>query len=164
MPSFRIWNFDKETNKAELRLNLNLFAKKRDRAEVRQATYKCQVDKYFNKRVKHRSFQPSDLILREVTVATKELNAEKLGWTCKGHIKLSKFPGHGLIGWKTWVEKCSLTLGTLSTWRSTTNCFLGRHFLGCHADKVAYSSIYYHRQSPWNCDCYFNEIANFSKL
>ena len=79
MPSFRTMNFDKEINEAELRLNLELFIKRRKRVEVRLAAYKHQVAKYFNRRVKHMSFQPGDLVLREVTLAIKKFNAGKLG-------------------------------------------------------------------------------------
>ena len=68
-------NFDKKTNEAELRLNLNLRIERRERAEVRQVAYKHQVTKYYNKMVKHKSFQPCDLVLKKVTLSTKELNA-----------------------------------------------------------------------------------------
>ena len=81
MPSLRISYFNKEINEIELRLNLDILDEKRERAEVRQITYKHQVDKYYNRRVKHRSFLPSDLVLRKVTPSTKELNAKKLGPT-----------------------------------------------------------------------------------
>ena len=40
MPSFRTSNFNNENNEAELRLNIDLLDKKRERAEMRQATYK----------------------------------------------------------------------------------------------------------------------------
>ena len=43
MPSFRTSNFDKENNEVELRLNLELLDKKRERTEVCQAAYKHQV-------------------------------------------------------------------------------------------------------------------------
>ncbi|GFS34125.1 hypothetical protein Acr_00g0032390 [Actinidia rufa] len=42
-------NFDKKINEVELRLNLDLFDKKRERAEVHQAAYKNQVVKYYNR-------------------------------------------------------------------------------------------------------------------
>ena len=73
-------NSNEETNEAELRLNLDLLTKKRERVEIYQAAYKRQVAKYFNRRVKHRSFQPNNLVLREVTLDTKELHTEKSMW------------------------------------------------------------------------------------
>ena len=48
---------------------------------MRQAAYKHQVTKYYNKRVKHKSFLLSDLVLRRVTLSTKELDARKLDLT-----------------------------------------------------------------------------------
>ena len=59
MPSFRTSNFDKENNEIELRLNLDLLDERRERAEVRQATYKLQVTKYYNKKS---SIDPSSLV------------------------------------------------------------------------------------------------------
>ena len=39
IPSFRTSNFNNKNNKTELRLNLDLFDEKRERAEVRQEAY-----------------------------------------------------------------------------------------------------------------------------
>ncbi|GFZ11448.1 hypothetical protein Acr_22g0008460 [Actinidia rufa] len=66
MPNFRTSNFDREINEAELRLDLDLLEEKREKAELRQVAYKCQVAKYYNQRVKHRSFLSGDLVLRKV--------------------------------------------------------------------------------------------------
>ncbi|XP_057461085.1 uncharacterized protein LOC130751495 [Actinidia eriantha] len=89
MPNFRTSNFDKENN-IELRLNLDLLNEKREMAELRQVAYKCQVTKYYNQRVKHRSFLLGDLVLRKVTLSTKEPNAGKLGPTWEGPYKVIK--------------------------------------------------------------------------
>ncbi|GFZ19883.1 hypothetical protein Acr_28g0005880 [Actinidia rufa] len=99
MPSFRISNFDKESNEAELRLNLDLLEEKRENAELHQMAYKCQVAKYYNLRVRHRSFLSSDLVLRKVTLPTKEPNAGKLGPTWEGPYKVVKVsrPGDLLV-------------------------------------------------------------------
>ncbi|GFS29093.1 hypothetical protein Acr_00g0005320 [Actinidia rufa] len=48
MPSYKPSNFDNNINEVELRLNLDLFDEKRERAEVRQDAYKHQVAKYYN--------------------------------------------------------------------------------------------------------------------
>ena len=79
--NFRTSNFNKENNKSELRLNLNLLDEKRERAELCQEAYKHQVAKYYNQRVKHKSFLLGDLVLRKVTLSIKEPNAGKLGPT-----------------------------------------------------------------------------------
>ena len=90
MSNFKISNFDKENNKIELRLNLDLLDEKRERVELRQATYKYQVTKYYNQRVKHKSFLPSDLVLRKVTLSTKEPTSRKFGPTWEGPYKVIK--------------------------------------------------------------------------
>ena len=79
MPNFRTSNFDKKNNEIELRLNLDLLDEKRERAVVCQTTYTHQVTKYYNQRVKHRSFLLGDLVLRKVTLTTKGPNVGKLG-------------------------------------------------------------------------------------
>ena len=100
MPSFRTSNFDKDSNDGELRLNLDLLEEKREQAGIRQAAYKHQVAKYFNQRVKHRSFLPGDLVLRKVTLSTKEPNAGKLGPTWEGPYKVVKVTRPGTY----WLE------------------------------------------------------------
>ncbi|GFY87521.1 hypothetical protein Acr_05g0011600 [Actinidia rufa] len=100
MPSFRTSNFDEESNESELRLNLDLLEERREKADLRQAAYKCQVAKYYNQRVKHRSFLPADLVLRKVTQSTKEPNAGKLGPTWEGPYKVVKVSRPGTY----WLE------------------------------------------------------------
>ncbi|XP_057485849.1 uncharacterized protein LOC130772126 [Actinidia eriantha] len=90
IPSFKTSSFDKESNEAELRLNLDLLDERRERAEVRQAFHKHQVAKYYNQRVKHMSFLLGDLVLRKVILSIKELNAGKLGLTWEGTYKVVK--------------------------------------------------------------------------
>ncbi|GFS38896.1 hypothetical protein Acr_00g0060030 [Actinidia rufa] len=100
MPSFRVSTFNKETNEAELRLNLDLLEERRESAQLRQTAYKCQVAKYYNQRVRHRSFLPGDLVLRKVTLSTKEPNAGKLGPTWEGPYKVIKVSRPGTY----WLE------------------------------------------------------------
>ncbi|GFY94938.1 hypothetical protein Acr_10g0003230 [Actinidia rufa] len=90
MPNFRTSNFDKENNEIELRLNLDLLDEKKEMAELRKAAYKCRVAKYYNQRVKHWSFFLGDLVLRKVTISTKEPNVGKLGPTWEGPYKVIK--------------------------------------------------------------------------
>ena len=103
MPSFRTLNFDKEINEVELRLNLDLFDARKEQVEVCQAAYKHQVVKYYNLRVKHISFLPGDLVLRKVTLSTKELTAGKVGPTWEGPYKVVKVYRSGMY----WLEDMS---------------------------------------------------------
>ncbi|GFZ02408.1 hypothetical protein Acr_15g0010160 [Actinidia rufa] len=90
MPSLRTLNFDKKNNEVELRLNLDLLAKKMEQAKVRQAAYKHQVAMSYNQKVKHRPFLLGNLVLRKVTLSTKELNTGKLGPTWEGLYRVIK--------------------------------------------------------------------------
>ena len=95
--------FDQENNETNLRLNLDLLDKKRKRAKVHQATFKHQVANYYNQRVKHISFLPGDLVLRKVTLFTKEPNSGKLGPTWEGPYKVVKVFRSGTY----WLEDMS---------------------------------------------------------
>ena len=79
MPIFKTSNFDKENNEIELRLNL--LDEKREMAKLCQVAYKCRVAKYYNQMVKCQSFLPGNLVLRKVTLSTKEPNVGKVGPT-----------------------------------------------------------------------------------
>ncbi|GFY95690.1 hypothetical protein Acr_10g0010750 [Actinidia rufa] len=74
--SFRTSNFNKENNKAKLRLNFDLLDEKRE------------------------PFLPGDLILRKVTLSTMKPNAGKLGFTWEGPFKVVKVSRLGTY----WLE------------------------------------------------------------
>ncbi|GFY95599.1 hypothetical protein Acr_10g0009840 [Actinidia rufa] len=88
---------------AKRSLNLDLLDEKREMAELRQAAYKCWVAKYYNQKVKHRYFLPDDLVLRKVTLSTKELNVGKLGPTREGPYNIIKASKLGTY----WLEDLS---------------------------------------------------------
>ena len=90
MPSFRISNFDKKNNEIELILNLDLLDEKTERTKICQASYKHQVAKYYNQRIKHKSFLLGNLVLRKVILAIKEPNAGKFGPTWEDPYKVVK--------------------------------------------------------------------------
>ncbi|GFS34966.1 hypothetical protein Acr_00g0037010 [Actinidia rufa] len=100
VPSFRTLNFNEKGNEGELRLNLDLLDEKRERAELHQAAYKSRIAKYYNERVKHRSFLPGDLVLRRVTLSTRDPSAGKLGPTWEGPYKVIKVSRPGTC----WLE------------------------------------------------------------
>ena len=53
-------------------------------AMVRNAEYKRRMAKYYNSRVKPRSFQPGDLVLKKVILATKDSREGTLGPNWEG--------------------------------------------------------------------------------
>ncbi|GFS36997.1 hypothetical protein Acr_00g0049130 [Actinidia rufa] len=100
VPSFRTLNFNEKGNEGELRINLDLLDEKRESSELRQAAYKGRIAKYYNERVKHRSFLPGDLVLRRVTLSTRDPRAGKLGPTWEGPYKVIKVSRPGTC----WLE------------------------------------------------------------
>ena len=54
--SLRVKNHDPIINEEELRINLDLVEEVREMVVVQNAEYKCCMMKFYNSRVKHRSF------------------------------------------------------------------------------------------------------------
>jgi hypothetical protein len=72
LTSFRTNSYDEESNNSQLRLNLDLLDKPRDQAEARTKMYQQRMARYYDRRVKHIEFEVGDLVLRKVTLATKD--------------------------------------------------------------------------------------------
>ncbi|GFS31891.1 hypothetical protein Acr_00g0019780 [Actinidia rufa] len=80
----------KKTMRSSCALTSTYLMKKEKKPICVQAAYKCRVARYFNQSVKHRSFLPTDLVLRKVTLSTKEPSEGKLGPTWEGPYKVTK--------------------------------------------------------------------------
>ena len=78
IPSYRVASYNEQENAKALRVGLDLVEERRDRAFVRAAANKQRVSQYYNKKVKHRSFQVGDLILKAVNQSTKDPSHGKL--------------------------------------------------------------------------------------
>ncbi|KAL0405650.1 UNVERIFIED_CONTAM: hypothetical protein Slati_3878900 [Sesamum latifolium] len=89
-PSHRVMNFAEECNKDLLRENLDLIEELREKAFIRMQRYKNTMINFYDKRVKARSFQVGDLVLRRAD-ALKPV--EKLDPTWEGPYKIT-----GIIG------------------------------------------------------------------
>ncbi|KAL0455176.1 UNVERIFIED_CONTAM: hypothetical protein Slati_0856800 [Sesamum latifolium] len=92
MPSHRVMNFSKECNENLLRENLDLIEELRKKAFQRVQRYKNIMINSYNKRVKSRSFQVGDLVLRRVD-ALKPIG--KLNLTWEGPYKVTSVIGKG---------------------------------------------------------------------
>jgi len=78
-PSFRIQHYNPGFNSTGLKLHLDLLEEKREDARVRTSAYQEKVARYYNKRVKPRSFNTGDWVLRRITTAAKDPTEGKLG-------------------------------------------------------------------------------------
>ncbi|XP_059436570.1 uncharacterized protein LOC132169570 [Corylus avellana] len=82
--SYRVETFQPETSNEGLQLHLDLLQEKRDQAQVTMSTHQARVARYFHRTVKAQSFKVGDMVLRRVTLATKDLAEGKLAPNLEG--------------------------------------------------------------------------------
>ncbi|KAJ4715162.1 Retrovirus-related Pol polyprotein from transposon opus [Melia azedarach] len=90
MPTFRTLQFNEVSNVTQLDAALDLLEEKRDQAQVRVAAYQRRVSKYYNAKVKPRSFKEGDLVLRKVICGLKEGGSTKFAETWEGPFHVTK--------------------------------------------------------------------------
>ncbi|KAL5552138.1 hypothetical protein UlMin_002314 [Ulmus minor] len=107
LPTFRVDNFDEESNDVLLALATDLLEEKREISQVRAAALQQTITRYYNSKVKLRRFVKGDLVLRKVFLNTKEKGVGVLGlnWEgpyrvraiiCSGTYELETLEGHVL--------------------------------------------------------------------
>ncbi|KAL0412167.1 UNVERIFIED_CONTAM: hypothetical protein Slati_3806400 [Sesamum latifolium] len=116
VPPHRVMNFSEECNENILRENLDLIEELREKAFLRIQRYKNIMINSYNKRVKSRSFQVGDLVLRRVD-ALKPIG--KLDPTWEGPYKVTSVIAKGLTSWKTQRVAPCLDHGTCTISRNT---------------------------------------------
>ncbi|XP_050280556.1 uncharacterized protein LOC126721549 [Quercus robur] len=84
MTSHRVRKYQTEENEEQLRLNLNLMDEVRMDAEQRTARYKNLMARQYDAMVKPRHFNIGDLVLKRVTLATRNPAYGKLGPNWEG--------------------------------------------------------------------------------
>ena len=93
--SIRRAAFSEKGNDDKLRLNLDYLDKVSDKASSRMAKYQQKMTEYYNKRVKLRQLDIGDLVLRKVTLATKNPTQVKLGPTGEGPYRVVHYSRRG---------------------------------------------------------------------
>ena len=73
-----------EQNEEALRLNLDLLDEKREQVLQRTEDYQRKTARYYNQKVKPRSYKPGDLVLKKLLLARKNLTQGKLGPNWEG--------------------------------------------------------------------------------
>ncbi|KAK1435491.1 hypothetical protein QVD17_01255 [Tagetes erecta] len=81
--------FDPVNNSNEVLLNLSLTEELRDKARLREARYKKQMEKYYNTRVKKETFRPGELVLRK-NEASKQQSLGKMGPRWEGPYEIAE--------------------------------------------------------------------------
>ena len=79
-----------EHNKEILRLNLDLLKEKRDQVLKRAEDYHRKIAKYYDRKVRPRSFKPDYLVLKKLLPARKDPTHGKLGPNWEGPYVVSR--------------------------------------------------------------------------
>ena len=95
LTTWRTNHYDKSSNDSQLRTNLDLLDEIRDQAEAKTKAYQQRMALYYDRRVKHKEFKVGDLVLKKVTLATKDPTQGKLGPTWEGPYKVVQFHRRG---------------------------------------------------------------------
>ena len=91
----------KERNDEALRLNLELLDEKREQVQQRAEEYQRKTDRYYNKRIKPRSYVPGNLVLKKLLPARKNPTHGKLGPNWEGPYIISRVVRPGNYAFQT---------------------------------------------------------------
>ncbi|KAI3818501.1 hypothetical protein L1987_12310 [Smallanthus sonchifolius] len=69
---------EEKGNEKYLRFHLNLLEERREMAIARETRYKKKVEKYYNSRVKGKSFKPGEWVLRDNEASLQEDTAKEI--------------------------------------------------------------------------------------
>ena len=90
LKSPRIELATEEQNDEALRLNLDLLDEKREQVLRRMEDYQRKTTRYYNQRVKPRSYMPGDLVLKKLLPARKNPAHRKMGPNLEGPYIVSR--------------------------------------------------------------------------
>ena len=79
LTSLRVKTYEGQKNQQELNNNKDLIDEVREEAMKQMAKHREAMARYYNRKVKVRRFYTGDLILRKVSLATKDPSQGKLG-------------------------------------------------------------------------------------
>ena len=88
MANHRVMTYQDKDNEEQLRLNLDLINEVRTDAEHRTAKYKNLMARQYDAMVKPRRFNIGDLVLKKVSLATKNATRGKLGPNWEGPYRI----------------------------------------------------------------------------
>uniref|UniRef100_A0A2N9EL41 RNA-directed DNA polymerase n=1 Tax=Fagus sylvatica TaxID=28930 RepID=A0A2N9EL41_FAGSY len=88
LTTLRTSAYDDQQNEEQLRLNLDLIDEVRETAEARMKRYQEKMARHYNSKVKPRQLLIGDLVLRKVTLATRNPSEGKLGPNWEGPYKV----------------------------------------------------------------------------
>ena len=95
MANHRVMMYQEKDNTEQLRLNLNLIDEVRTSVDERIAKYKNLMARQYDAMVKPRCFNIGDLVLKKVSLATKDPAHGKLGLNWEGPYKIINYKRQG---------------------------------------------------------------------
>ncbi len=95
LATFWTSTYDDQQNEGQIRLNLDLIDEVREKIEIRMDRYQENMARYYNTKVKPRQFSIDDLVLRKITLATKDPTQGKLGPNWEGPYKVVEIRRQG---------------------------------------------------------------------
>ena len=95
MANHRVTMYQDKDNEEQLRLNLDLIDEVRTDTDERTARYKNLIDRQYDAMVKPRRFNIGDLVLKKVSLATKNPTHGKLGPNWEGLYKVNNCKRQG---------------------------------------------------------------------
>ena len=96
LTSYKVAHYKDEKNEKQLHLNLDLINKVRMDTEQRVAHYKNMMTKYHNTMVKPKQFNIGHLVLRRLSLATKDSAHGKLAPNWEGPYRVINYKRRGL--------------------------------------------------------------------
>ena len=121
MANHRVMTYQEKDNEEQLCLSLNLIDEVRMDAEHRTVRYKNVIARQHDAMVRPRHFNIGDLVLKRVSLATKNPTHGKLGPNWEDPTKLSIAENKDPTTWKLWTEGNWSTLGMLDTQEGITS-------------------------------------------
>ena len=95
LPIHRVQTYDELINEIGLRARLDAIGETRDVVQRRVAAYQQRTQRYYNKRVKPRSFLAGDLVCRKLAVARPVEARGVLAPNWEDPVQVSKAIGNG---------------------------------------------------------------------
>ncbi|GKC63909.1 reverse transcriptase domain-containing protein [Tanacetum coccineum] len=80
MPTYRTMAVDVVHNDEEIRLNLDLVEKRRERAAIREAPAMLKMKRYYDARVRNVAFRPGDFVYRKQKISPYNCDNRKIGF------------------------------------------------------------------------------------
>ena len=122
LKSLRIELENVEHNDEALRLNLDLLDEKREQVLRRTEDYQRKKARYYNQKVKPRSYMPGDLVLKKLLLARKNPEHGKLGPNWEGPTSYLESSDQAITSSKQRREKFYIMHGM----RSILSVFISR--------------------------------------